>query len=96
MITPSGMLTASAVSRCTRISGMRRIDQQQAAERDQHDAADGQHPMGGKLGFCGEERECAQNQHQRGKAGGQQIQREDREQNKDDRPPFPEPPLRDD
>ena len=52
-----------------------RIDKEQSSEREESDAADGEHAMGGEFGFGGEKRECAENEAQRGKAGGQQDSR---------------------
>ena len=63
--------------------GNRRVDQQQASKRQQHDAADGEHAVAGELGLGGEKRERPQDQHQGGKARGQQIESKCREQNED-------------
>ncbi len=46
----------------------RRIDQQQSAQREQRDAADGEHAVAGEFGFGGEKRKRAQNERQRGEA----------------------------
>ncbi len=56
-----------------------RIDQKQAAESEERDAANGEHTVGGEFGFGGEKREGGKNQDQRGKARGQQVQGESRQ-----------------
>ncbi len=61
-----------------------RIDEEQASEGEERDAADGEHAVTGELGFGGEKREGAENQAQRGKARGQQVQGEGRDQDEDD------------
>ena len=62
----------------------RRIDEQQSPESEQCDAADSKHAVSGELGFGGEKRECGENQAQRGKARGQQIEGEGCDQDEDD------------
>ncbi len=61
-----------------------RIDEEQASESEESDAADGEHAVGGELGFGGEKCEGGENQAQRGKARGQQVQSEGRDQDEDD------------
>ena len=62
----------------------RRVDQQQAAESEQHDSADGENSVRRELGFGGEESEGSQDQSQRGKARGKKIQRKGSEQDEHD------------
>ena len=61
-----------------------RIDEEQSSESEERDAPDGEHAVGGKLGFGGEKCEGGQNEAQRGKARRQQIESEHRDQNEDD------------
>nr|UXE45691.1 hypothetical protein Hi04_10k_c5190_00029 [uncultured bacterium] len=60
----------------------RRINQEQAAQRQKNDASDGQDSMGGKLGLGSKQSECAQNESQCGEPRRKKIKRKGGQQDK--------------
>src|ERR1700680_336100 len=57
-----------------------RIDEEQSSKSEERDAANGEYAVAGELGLGGEKRECGQNEAQRGKARGQQVESKGRDQ----------------
>src|SRR4051794_27225880 len=60
----------------------RRVHQKQSAQCQQGDTTDCKNTVGSELCFSREQRECAQDENQRGETGWQQIQRKRRDQYK--------------
>ena len=96
VIKPKGMLTASAVKRCTRISGIGESTSSSAPNVSSAMPPAVSTPWLANFGFGGKKHESSQNQHQRGETRGQQIQGEGSDQNEDHAHQFRELPLQDD
>ena len=83
VISPKGRLTASELSSLTRISGIGPSTRSTPPRVEANNASNGENAVGDELRLQREENEGQRDQRERGIAGGQQVERKEREEDED-------------